>query len=392
MRKMEPRWILMPFFILHFCCVGIRAAETGERWKNYLDKITEATRSYTPCNPQNCSCHLRVLENDLRPFQDGISEEVFRETVHRGVGTHYQVIGKKLYREQSCMFPARCSGVEHFILQVIDRLPDMEMVINVRDYPHVRHWVHPVLPVMSFSKTRDYHDIMYPAWTFWEGGPAVWPIYPTGLGRWDLMREELERSSAQWPWKDKESKGFFRGSRTSPERDPLILLSREDPQLVDAEYTKNQAWKSEKDTLGKPPAKEIPLVDHCRYKYLFNFRGVAASFRFKHLFLCGSLVLHVGDEWLEFFYPQLKPWVHYIPVKQDLSDVRELLQFVKENDDVAYQVAKRGQQFIQDHLDMEDVSCYWEKLLTEFGRLLKYKPRRNVAYDQISSKTVRTEL
>ncbi len=34
---------------------------------------------------------------------------------------------------------------------------------------------------------------MYPAWTFWEGGPAVWPIYPTGLGRWDLMRDDLKK-------------------------------------------------------------------------------------------------------------------------------------------------------------------------------------------------------
>lgn len=57
-------------------------------------------------------------------------------------------------------------------------------------------------------------------------------------------------------------------------------------------------------------------------RYLFNFRGVAASFRFKHLFLCGSLVFHVGNEWLEFFYPKLKPWVHYIPVKTDLSNVQ----------------------------------------------------------------------
>lgn len=39
---------------------------------------------------------------------------------------------------------------------------------------------------------------------------------------------------------------FVFGGRTSPERDPLILLSREDPELVDAEYTKNQAWKSER--------------------------------------------------------------------------------------------------------------------------------------------------
>lgn len=28
-------------------------------------------------------------------------------TIQRGVGTHYQIIGHKLYREQNCMFPAR---------------------------------------------------------------------------------------------------------------------------------------------------------------------------------------------------------------------------------------------------------------------------------------------
>ena len=56
------------------------------------------------------------------------------------------------------------------------------------------------------------------------------------------------------------------------------------------------------------------------HRYLFNFRGVAASFRLKHLFLCRSLVFHVGNEWLEFFYPALRPWVHYIPVETDLGD------------------------------------------------------------------------
>lgn len=46
----------------------------------------------------------------------------------------------------------RCSGVEHFILEVIHRLPDMEMVINVRDYPQVPKWMEPTIPVFSFSK------------------------------------------------------------------------------------------------------------------------------------------------------------------------------------------------------------------------------------------------
>lgn len=382
-------WIV---FLISFCGIDFIVAESGKRWQGYLDKVARDVQEYDPCGPHNCSCHLSVLENDLNPFRGGLSEELMAATIQRGLGTHYQIIGHKLYREQNCMFPARCSGVEHFILQVIDRLPDLEMVVNVRDYPQVPGWVQPVLPVLSFSKTADYKDIMYPAWTFWEGGPAVWPIYPTGLGRWDLMRDELKKSASQWPWKRKESKGFFRGSRTSPERDPLVLLSREAPDLVDAEYTKNQAWKSEKDTLGRPPAKEIPLVDHCQYKYLFNFRGVAASFRLKHLFLCGSLVFHVGEEWLEFFYPQLRPWVHYIPVKQDLSDLRELLQFVKDNDGVAQEIATRGQRFILEHLQMEDVSCYWQRLLTEFGGLLKYKPKRKTNYSQITQRPGRTEL
>uniref|UniRef100_A0A7N9ATM7 Protein O-glucosyltransferase 1 n=1 Tax=Mastacembelus armatus TaxID=205130 RepID=A0A7N9ATM7_9TELE len=362
------------------------------QWKKIREKISDAVKGFTPCNPVKCSCHLSVLQHDLHPFSGGISEDLMAATVKRGVGTHYQIIGNKLYREHNCMFPARCSGVEHFILEVINRLPDLEMVVNVRDYPQVPSWVQPTLPVFSFSKTSDYQDIMYPAWTFWEGGPAVWPIYPTGLGRWDLMRDDLRKSAEQWPWKKKESKGFFRGSRTSPERDPLILLSREAPELVDAEYTKNQAWRSEKDTLGRPAAKEIPLVDHCKYKYLFNFRGVAASFRFKHLFLCGSLVFHVGEEWQEFFYPQLKPWVHYIPVRQDLSDVRELLQFVKDNDAIAQEIATRGRQFILDQLRMDDVSCYWERLLTEFSQLLTYKPQRRNDYNQIVHKSSKTEL
>ncbi|XP_042197681.1 protein O-glucosyltransferase 1 isoform X1 [Callorhinchus milii] len=379
-------WRLAAALLLSAIASGGSGTTKDGKWQKYKDKITVALELYQPCFQHNCSCHRRVLDNDLAHFRQGISQEMLMETVSRGVGTHYQIINKQLYRQEDCMFPARCSGVEHFILDIISKLPDMEFVLNVRDYPQVPGWVQTTRPVFSFSKNADYHDIMYPAWTFWEGGPAVWPIYPTGLGRWDLMRKELQLSAEKWPWDKKISKGFFRGSRTSSERDPLVLLSHAEPSLVDAEYTKNQAWKSKKDTLGKTPAKEIPLVDHCKYKYLFNFRGVAASFRFKHLFLCKSVVFHVGNEWLEFFYPQLKPWVHYIPVSQDFSDVRELLQFVQENDKIAASIAERGQRFITDHLRMEDVSCYWELLLTEYSRLLTYKPRRQKNYNQILSK------
>lgn len=254
----------------------------------------------------------------------------------------------------------------------------MEFVINTSDYPQIsKNWGRDY-PIFSFSKTPDYVDIIYPAWTFWEGGPAI-SLYPTGLGRWDVHRDTVSREGKLWPWENKKPVVFFRGSRTSKERDPLILLSREKPDLVDAQYTKNQAWKSEEDTLFAEPASEVALEYHCQYKYLFNFRGVAASFRFKHLFLCGSLVFHVGDEWIEFFYPSMKPWVHYIPVRKNFNrtDILTLMEFVHDNDSLMHKIAKRGFQFIWDHLRMEDVLQYWEVLLTNYAKLLKYKPLRD---------------
>ena len=44
----------------------------------------------------------------------------------------------------------RCKGVEHFILKMIDKLPDMEMKINVRDYPQV----HAYYPQAIFGLTK----------------------------------------------------------------------------------------------------------------------------------------------------------------------------------------------------------------------------------------------
>lgn len=129
------------------------------------------------------------------------------------------------------------------------------------------------------------------------------------------------------------------------------------------------------DTLHASPAKEVSFKDHCKYKYLFNFRGVAASFRFKHILLCKSLVFHVGNEWLEFFYPSLKPWIHYIPIEANVSKekLKEILEFVKENDDIAKEIAENGFNMIWNNLKIKDIYCYWRKLLKKYTKLLKYQ-------------------
>ena len=93
---------------------------------------------------------------------------------------------------------------------------------------------------------------------------------------------------------------------------------------------------------------------------------------------------HVGDEWLEFFYSELKPWIHYIPVNQDLKNVRELIEFGVENDSIAKEIAERGRKFIAEHLRMDDIKCYWKELITEYTKLLKFKPKLNKQLKRIS--------
>lgn len=49
-----------------------------------------------------------VIEEDLAPWKNGITEEVFNTAKSNNYGSHYQIVNHKLYREDSCMFPARC--------------------------------------------------------------------------------------------------------------------------------------------------------------------------------------------------------------------------------------------------------------------------------------------
>lgn len=372
-------------FVVLFILIGLintSACEKG-KWNNYFKKIEKAEQLHNSTD-LNCD-HFDVIENDLQVWKDKtkITKKDIDQALQKAV--HYQIINHRLYRQDECMFPSRCFGIEHFIHKVIEDLPNMDIAINVHDWPKSSKYTSP-LPVLSFSKVNTHHwDIMYPAWTFWEGGPAL-KLYPKGLGRWDVLRRDLNKKAKEIPWNSKEQTAFFRGSRTSAERDPLILLSRSKPSLVDAKYTKNQAWRSKDDSLGQDPVEDVHLLDHCKYKYLFNFRGVAASFRLKHLFLCGSLVFHVAEDWLEFFYPALKPWFHYIPVSTGMDETEDLLEFAKQNDALVSKIANRGRDFIWRNLRMSTVDSYWKKLLQEYGKLQNYKVKRIYKYKEVKRK------
>lgn len=351
-----------------FCSIDKPSCSSESNLKNiYQNALAEW--SHDVCDERNC--FDSQIDRDLSFWSStGISKQLLDSA--KPYGILYQCINGKWYRDVNCLFPSRCEGIEYFLKQINTSSSDIELVVNVRDWPQIHSSRHrsSIPPVFSFSKDHSYLDILYPAWAFWAGGPAI-ETFPTGIGKWDELSNKIASHAGEWT--HKKSQIFFRGSRTSEERDPLILLSRSNFNIIDARYTKNQAWRSIKDTLNEEPAPIVTFEEHCKYKYLINVRGVAASFRFKHLFLCKSVVFNVESSQIEFFYHALKPWIHYVPIKHDLSDLMDKFHFLEENPMIAQEIATRGYQFIRQSLTNEHVTAYWEKLVSRYSQLLKYQ-------------------
>ncbi len=289
----------------------------------------------------------------------------------------YQVLGGRLYRDAQCYFPARCEGIEHFLQEIAPELPDVEFLVNVQDHPVSYDLNHP-LPVFSFSKIPgEQADILYPAWAFWEGGPAL-SVIPTW--RWDVTREDLLKAGGELTWEKKKPILFFRGSRTNDSRDPYVLHSLPAAAGWDVRYTLNQSQKQTDyvtNVLKLAPAEPVAPREHCAYRYLLNFDGVAASFRLKNLLACGGLVFYVEPKWVEFFYSKLVPGEHYVPLSLDVGEAARVVDSLKADDPRARKIAQNGRDFIEKHLTLEHVRRYWLDLLQEYASLQRFQPQRD---------------
>jgi xylosyl alpha-1,3-xylosyltransferase len=288
----------------------------------------------------------------------------------------YQILGGRLYRDEKCYFPARCAGIEHFLLEIAPELPDVEFLVNVQDHPVTR--VDRPLPVFSFSKIPAQHaDILYPAWAFWEGGPAL-TIIPSW--RWDLTRRDLLAAGDALSWEEKKPLVFFRGSRTNESRDPYVLHAQQHPELWDVRYTLNQSRQQTAyvtETLKLAPAETVSPRDHCAFRYLLNFDGVAASFRLKNVLACGGLVFYVDPQWVEFFYAKLVPGEHYVPLSLDVAEAARTVETYRADDARARRIARNGRDFIDKHLTLAHVRRYWRDLLADYASLQRFAPRRD---------------
>ena len=63
-----------------------------------------------------------------------------------------------------------------------------------------------------------------------------------------------------------------------------------------------------------------------------------------------------GVPWL---HGALVPWRDYVPVKSDLSDLVERLEWLRANDEAARAIAESGRRAVAQHVSSECIANYW---------------------------------
>jgi hypothetical protein len=95
----------------------------------------------------------------------------------------------------------------------------------------------------------------------------------------------------------------------------------------------------------------------CKYKYILDFDGWSNTWdaTFWKL-ISGSVLFKVEGVWEQWYYPKLIPWIHYVPIKDDLSDLNEVVNWCIANDDKCKQIANNAYIFVNTELSFKK-SC-----------------------------------
>ena len=119
------------------------------------------------------------------------------------------------------------------------------------------------------------------------------------------------------------------------------------------------------------------LEEQNQYRYLMDVDGNGWSGRFHRLLSTNGVVLKssIFPEW---YQDRIIPWVHYVPVKVDYSDLYDIMAFfvgnpetgVGAHDAMAQRIAENGKRYAQEHWRRVDMAAYMFRLVLEYGRLL----------------------
>jgi len=143
------------------------------------------------------------------------------------------------------------------------------------------------------------------------------------------------------------------GSITHPNRQKMVSIGSKNTDIFDFSVINWQ--RDNPDVLSAN--NYISMEDLVKkYGILIDVEGAGYSARVKYLLWSRRPLLLIDRIHTEYYYDFLEPWVHYIPVKQDMSDLVEKTRWCIDNYDIANEIANNAYIFAQTYLTRE--ACY----------------------------------
>lgn len=205
----------------------------------------------------------------------------------------------------------------------------------------------------------------------------------TPIRDWDNYVEKFYWSThEQFPWSSKKNQAVFRGQFSyqtwkvghwskvrakhwTEVNRGLLYKTCENNPLFDIGFHKVQD-KGE----NIPTANPIPFKDQQQYKFMINVGcNIDWAERLRgHFFTNSATIIH-GAECIEWFYPLLKPYCHYIPTDIFFSDLEDNIQWALANDDLCQRIVKNANEFARRYLSEKSMQYAFDKTLKVFSEL-----------------------
>ena len=223
------------------------------------------------------------------------------------------------------------------------------------------------IPIMSMSGAVGYSDIPI-------------PNYDDIMNIFD-DKKMLEFTTFNTIWENKQiRKAVFRGGPSgcgyTPETNMRLKIKYMKSAYLDVELTGRGSTIDSRSIkfdpvygLGmlntgiKPAAKFLTMTEQSNYKYIIHIDGNVNAYRLLTTLRTGSLILRVSSEYRSWFDHLIQPSVHYLKVKNDLSDLDNCIRWCMKNEARCKEIAKNGLDFAMSILRKDFIKTYVQKVL-----------------------------
>ena len=142
---------------------------------------------------------------------------------------------------------------------------------------------------------------------------------------------------------------FWIGANTHPIRARLIDISFTHRKVLEAKMIKWQPTANGKIVCHP---RFVSLQDHANYKYLIDCPGNGYSGRLKWLLATGRPTFIVERDIVEHWHDAMIPWVHYVPVAGDLSDIFTAYEKLEKQPSLYRHISENAKIFARDNIGL----------------------------------------